>query len=203
MARSCFDIFSFFKIGEKCFQHFVAEINNDFIAAFSKNFNTIIFQINIFDIQTDTFGNTDTCSEKKGHKSQITDFGPFVVGKLFGCQLFTGFDIIQESGNFIDIQTDNVFFMKLWRGNERSRIGNDEFLFKIVIIKSFQGSQFPGDALFGICVGMSVSFIEFQIFQIFFNIQSFHLIQYLQRNIPYIHFGDRRIIFLKKFKEYS
>lgn len=56
-------ILSFLKVIKKGFPYFIPKVYKAFSATFSYNFNSVIIKIYIIDVQTNTFGYTDTAAD--------------------------------------------------------------------------------------------------------------------------------------------
>ena len=140
------------QVSFECFFYLKPKINNHFISTFSGDFDSIILKIYIFNIQPDTFGNTDSGSKKQCNDCQIAFFCFFIKHTfLAGKCIATVFYIIQKHGNFISIQTNNAFFMDFRYINKHCRIRMDHFTFVIIGIKTPQSGDFSFQATFTIC----------------------------------------------------
>lgn len=69
------DIFAHFQVVFQGFFYFRAEIYNHFISAFSGNLDSVIFEIYILNVKTDTFRNTNTCSQQESDESEVAVLG--------------------------------------------------------------------------------------------------------------------------------
>ena len=180
MACQRGDIFPDFQILFECFFHLWSKIYNHFISAFSGNFNSVIFEIHIFNIQSDTFGYTDSGTKKESYDCKISVLCFFIIHPFLASQSIPAvFDIIKKQGNFIGIQTDNTFVVDLRHIDQNRRVGGDHFMSVIICIKTTQCRNFTFDATFTICFrfGRVRGFINFEKFFVFLKINSFDLIQ--------------------------
>ena len=67
-------ILSFLKVIKKGFPYFIPKVYKAFSATFSYNFNSVIIKIYIIDVQTNTFGYTNSCAKKESENCQIPYF---------------------------------------------------------------------------------------------------------------------------------
>lgn len=99
--------------------NFFTKIDDHFIPAFPGYFYSIIFKVNILNIQTDTLRYTDSGSEKKGKNRKIPIFCLLIIGKpLSGEILPTMLYIVKKHGDFVRIKTYDRFFMQFWHINQ-------------------------------------------------------------------------------------
>ena len=96
-----------------------------------------VFKVYIVDIETDTFGNADSGSEKQRQECQITKPCTFMKGFLFFSQAFALLYSIQKKGYFIYIEADDFFIVQLWEPDESCRVCCKLFCSKKIIIKAF------------------------------------------------------------------
>ena len=71
-----------------------------------------------------------------------------MVATLAFAQLFAGLNLIQQLCNFVDIQTDNFFFVQLWQEYTVCRIALNHFFLIEIFVETAQGGEFPLDARF-------------------------------------------------------
>ena len=71
-----------------------------------------------------------------------------MVPTLAFAQFFPGLDLIQQLRNFIDIETDNFFFVQLWQEYTVCRIALNHFFLIEIFIETAQRREFPLDARF-------------------------------------------------------
>ena len=137
------DAFTHRQIRFQRFFDFFTKIYEHLISTFSGDFNGIIFEVNIFDVQSNALGNTDTCAQKKSDQCQISFLCLFIIGFFLSSQIFaTGFHVFQERCHLIRIQTDDGFFMDLWHINQQCGIGFYHFPAEIIGIEASQRRYF-------------------------------------------------------------
>jgi len=126
-----------FQIFLQRFFYFRTKVYNHFISAFSGNLDSVIFEIYILNVKTDTFRNTNTCSQQESDESEVAVLG-FLVVDLFlsGKVIAAVFDIIKKQGNFIGFQADDAFLVDFRNVYQDRWIGMDHFPFEIIGIKA-------------------------------------------------------------------
>ena len=146
------DSFTNLQIFSESFFYLRTKIDNHFISTFSGDFDSVIFKIYIFNIQPDTFRNTDSRSKKESNDRKITFFCFFIEYTfLSGKSISAMFNIIQKHGNLICIQTDDTFFMDLGNIDQNGGIGLDHFTLIIISIKTSQSRNLSFQTTFSIC----------------------------------------------------
>ena len=95
-------------IGLESVFDFFTKVDNHFVPAFPRHFDSVIFEIDVLYIESDTFGYTDACPEKKGQDSKIAVLCLFIIyfalaGKIVSAVVY----IIEKLGHFIGIETDD------------------------------------------------------------------------------------------------
>ena len=131
------NMFALFHIIEQCLRHFITKVDKIFLSAFSYDPDTVILKIDILDIQSHAFRNTNTGSQQKSKECQIPHFILFKINLFHPGHFFAAmFDIVQQIRNFIVFQTNNFFFMKFWHIHDQSRIIRNQFPFIVIDIKT-------------------------------------------------------------------
>ena len=126
-----------FQIFLQRFFYFRTKVYNHFISAFSGNFDSIVFEVYILNIQSDTFRYSDPGTKKESNNSKISVLRFFMVHPFLpGQRISAMLNIIQQHGNLICIQTNNILFMDLGHIDQNRRVGGDHFMFIIVSIKT-------------------------------------------------------------------
>ena len=137
MACQRCNILPDFQIFLQRFFYFRTKVYNHFISTFPGNFDSIVFEIYILNIQSDAFGYSDPGTKKESNNSKISVLRFFVVHPFLpGQRISAMLNIIQQHGNLICIQTNNILFMNLWHIDQNRRVGGDHFMFIIVSIKT-------------------------------------------------------------------
>ena len=137
MAGQRSNILPDFQIFLQCFFYFRAKVYHHFISAFSGNFDSVVFEIYIFNIQPDTFRYSDPGTKKESDNSKISVLRFFMIHPFLpGQRISAVFNIIQQHGNLISIQTNNILIMDLGHIDQNRRVGGDHFMFIIVSIKT-------------------------------------------------------------------
>ena len=160
------------------------KIYDDFLSAFSMNPKTTVSEINIVDIQSDTFWYTKPRTKQKRHHRQISQLGLCMVGFLFFSQTFSILNLIQETRHLVNIEAYNFFFMNLGKLQKRSGVILNPLGPVKVVVKALNRRDFPHDTT--LCIHQILTFfgrITFQILHIFFQIHQFDFIQKRERQI--------------------
>ena len=148
------NIFPDFQIFFERFFYLRSKIYNHFISTFSSDFDPVIFEIHIFNIQSDTFGYTDSSTKKESYDRKISVLCFFIIHPFLASQSIPAvLDIIKEQGNFIGIQTDNAFVVDLRYIDQNRWVGGDHFMSVVICIKTTQCRNFTLDATFAVCFG--------------------------------------------------
>ena len=96
MTRYRNNILTNFQVLFQSFFYLISKVYNHFISTFSGDFNSIIFEINIFNVKSHTFRYTYSCAEQESNNSKIAFFCFFVINTfLTGKLIATMFYIIQ------------------------------------------------------------------------------------------------------------
>ena len=98
-------------IRTQCIFDFVAEIDGDLLAALAMDMDAIVVEVNVIYIETHALRNTDAGTEHQRHHGLITKLGLIVEGLLVAGELLAVFDLIEEIGDFVSIESDDVFFL--------------------------------------------------------------------------------------------
>ena len=126
-----------FQIFLQRFFYFRTKVYNHFISAFPGNFDSIVFEVYILNIQSDTFRYSDPGTKKESNNSKISVLRFFMVHPFLpGQRISAMLNIIQQHGNLICIQTNNILIMDLGHIDQNRRVGGDHFMFIIVSIKT-------------------------------------------------------------------
>lgn len=89
----------------------VTEIDGDLLAALTMDVNAVVVEVDVVHIEAHALRYTDAGAEHQRHHGLITKFGLIVEGLLVAGELLAVFDLIEEIGDFICIESDNVFFL--------------------------------------------------------------------------------------------
>lgn len=104
----------------------VTEIDGDLLAALTMDVNAVVVEVDVVYIQAYAFRYTDASTEHQRHHSLITKLGLIMEGLLVAGELLAVFDLIEEIGDLVCIETDDVFFLQLWHLQEIRRVRLDQ-----------------------------------------------------------------------------
>ncbi len=116
------DQFPFLEISQERFPGFMRKLNDRIVSAFSVDSQTIVVKIQILQIDSHTFRNTNTGAQKQGDQCHVTKFGFLMKGFLLPGQLLTAFHNVQHGSNLIGLEPDDFMLMKLGHIDQNRRI---------------------------------------------------------------------------------
>ena len=119
---------------------------------------------------------------------------------LFG-ELFSRFNIVDELGHLVGIQTNDVFLLDSGHIHHRGRIFLDHFFLMEISEKGIQRRQLSGFAFLMIPIDLGVLFIIGQEGEIFLNIHRLDIVQNGYRQSPKILVTEIRIRRLQEIKK--
>ena len=157
---------------------FIAEVDDDFLSAFSVDADAVISEVDVLDIQADALRNTDSCAQHQGHDGQVAHRGLFMAALLRLRHAAAVLDDIQKSGDFVGVQTGDDLFMCFRELNQARRVRADDLLAIKIIIKGAKTGHLAFNAQFLVravndavlCSAFSRHII-FHIFHEFFQIR--------------------------------
>ena len=127
------------KVVLQCPLNFLTEVNDCLIPALSDNTDSVVSEINIFDIKSDALGDTDPGSEKKRDKSEVALFCLFIVGKSFSLQgLLTVFNVIEKNRHLISLQSNYRSLVDLWHIYKNCGIRSEHLTLKEIAVEASQ-----------------------------------------------------------------
>ena len=109
------NIFPYFDIAPQRFPDFFPEIDDGFISALADNADSVILEVDVFDIQTDAFGHTDAGSQQQSHERQVA-FLCFIViiERLSGQMGAAVFNQIQQLSHLIRFESNDRSLMEMF-----------------------------------------------------------------------------------------
>ncbi len=162
----------------QCFSYFVAEIQYLIIAAFACYAKTAVWKIDIVDIQSHAFADSNTRAQHQRNDGQIANLRFVMIAFLGFCQMFAGFDAVKQVCAFFDLQTHNGFFFLFRHIHQEGRVVFHRAFFIKIAIHTANTAQFARFCAVGVCVDNIIVwfFILRQICQITLNIHAVQII---------------------------
>ena len=148
MSGKRFDLLPLGQIILERIGNLIRQIQNDFLAAFAGDDKGVLLKIEIVDVQPDAFADADARAQKQRQHRQIALFGHIVIFLVGLGQRLSVFGQVQDSGNLVDVQTDDGVLVELRKRHKRGSIAFNQPVGKQILVECAKGSIFPLDAVF-------------------------------------------------------
>ena len=135
--------------------------------------HSISLKVNIFDINTDTFRHTDTCTKQESDNRQIPYRSFFMIPVLSSSQTFSRLNIIKQVCYLLRLQPYYSFIVKLRSIYKYTRIVLNSFFFVIILIKGSKCHELTLNTFFFIAMPFTVFYIVPDIRYVFLYIYCF------------------------------
>lgn len=148
MTGDGFDSVPFIHIVRQRFRHFGREVEDDLVSALPGYYEGVVFQVHVADIHADALADADPGAQEKGEDRIVAPGGNLLEFLLVSGQLVAALRLFEHTDHLVLVQADNGLLMNLRQGNEFRDVGGNPLVFKKIIIKGTDRTQFAFDGQF-------------------------------------------------------